>query len=87
MAHVAAHDDVRSTGGSQCQIPVVLRIVALPHGFGRFDPLGCDDDNVKDALATFDSDEAVELRAEDNLTIFVLDRLREKQPVRRAHGA
>src|SRR3954454_21093376 len=87
MAHVAAHDDIRSTGSSQRQILIVLRIATLPDGLSWFDPLRSNDHNVKDALATFDGDEAIKLRTEDDLTIFVLDRWGEKQPIRRAHGA
>jgi hypothetical protein len=86
MAHVAAHDDIRATGGSQRQILIIIRISTLPDGLSWFDPLRSNDHNVKDALATFDADEAIKLRAEDDRTIFVLDRLREKQPIRRTHG-
>lgn len=34
-----------------------------------------------------DRDEAVEFRTEDDFSIFVLDRLRQQKPVRRADGA
>ncbi len=87
MPGVAAHDDIRSTGSSQRQILIVLRIATLPDALRWFDPLRSNDHNVKDASATFDADEAIKFRAEDDLTIFVLDRLREKQLIRRTHGA
>ena len=87
MAHVAAHDDICSTDSSQRQILVIFRIATFLDGLGRLEPLRRNDHNVKNALATFDSNEAIKLRAEDNLTIFVLDRLGEKQPIRCAHGA
>ena len=86
MAHVAAHDDICSAGSSQRQILIIFRIATLPDCLSWFDPLRSNDHNVKDTLATFDADEAIKLRAEDDLTIFVLDRLREKQPIRPTHG-
>lgn len=86
MAHVAAHDDIRPTGSSQRQIFIIFRIATLPDGLSWFDPLRSNHHNVKDTLTTFGADEAVKLRAEDDLTIFVLDRLREKQLIRRTHG-
>lgn len=86
MAHVAAHDDIRSTGSSQRQILIILRIATLPDSFSWLDPLRSDDHNVNDTLAAFDADEAIKFWAEDDLAIFVLDHLREKQPIRRTHG-
>src|ERR1700712_1755514 len=86
MAHVAAHDDIRSSGSSQRQILIILWIAALPDGLRWFDAFCGNDDNVDNAPATFDADEAIKLRAEDDLTIFVLDRLREKQSIRQTHG-
>jgi hypothetical protein len=74
MTHVAAHNNIRSAGSSQRQILVILRIATLPNGLGWFEPLRSNDHNVKDALATLDGDEAIKLRAEDDLTVFVLDR-------------
>src|SRR5665213_1551234 len=65
MAHVAAHDDIRSTGSSQRQILVIFRIATLLDGLGRFEPLRRNDHNIKDALATFDSNEAIKLRPEE----------------------
>ena len=61
MANVAAHDDIRSAGSSQRQILVIFRIATLADGLGRFDPLRRNDHKVKDALAAFDSDEAIEM--------------------------
>src|ERR1700756_2199705 len=86
MAQVAAHDEIRSTGSSQRQILIIFRIATLPDGLSWFDPLRSNDHNVKDAPATFDADEAIKLGAEHDLTVFVLDRLREKQPIRPIHG-
>ncbi len=81
MTGVAAHDDIRSTGRGQRQVLVVLWIAAFPHGFSGLDPLSRNDDNVENPLAPLDGDEAVELRAEDHLTVLVLDRLGEDKSV------
>src|SRR6266851_449588 len=86
-SRVAAYDHIGPTGGSQRQILIVLWIVALPHSFSRLDPLSRNDDNVENPLAPLNGDEAVELRAEDNLTVLVLDLLRQDKPVGWIDGA
>jgi len=51
MTGIAAHDNIRPTGGSQRQVLVVLWIVALPNGFSRLDPIGRYENNVENPLA------------------------------------
>ena len=72
---------------SQRQVLVVLWVATLPHSFRWFKSLSGDNRDVKDTLAALDSNEAIELRAENDFAIFVFDCLREKEPVRGAHGA
>ena len=81
MAQVAAYDDICSTGGRQRQILVVLAITAFLNLLGRFDPVCGNHHKIKDTLAAFGGDKAIKLGAEDNIAIFVLDRLRKNQPV------
>jgi hypothetical protein len=75
VTYVTAHDDIRQTRRGQHQVFIVFRIPAFPDRFGGFDSLRDHGHDVEDPLAAFDSDEAIKLRAEDNLVIFVLDRL------------
>ena len=77
MAGIAAHDHIRPAGGCQGQVLVVLWIVALPYSFSRLDPLCRNDDNVENPLAPLYGDEAIEFGAEDDVTVLVLDVLRE----------
>jgi len=77
VAGIAAHDHIRPAGGCQRQVLVVLWIVALPHSFSRLDPLCRNDDNVENPLAPLYGDEAIEFGAEDDVTVLVLDVLRE----------
>ena len=84
---IAAHDDVRRARGGQGQVFAVLGVAAFPHLPRRFNPLRGGDDDVEDRLTAFDRNEPVELRAEDDFPIFVLDLSRQDEPVGFGHGA
>ncbi len=43
--------------------------------------------DIEDSLTTFGRDEAIKLRAKNDFAIFILNRLRQKQTVWRAHSA
>jgi len=87
MAHIAAHDNVRFARGVQGQVFVVLGVAAFPHLVRWFNPLRRDNDDIEDQLPAFDRNKPIELRAEDDFPIFVLDLPRQDKPVGFGHGA
>jgi hypothetical protein len=87
MTCVAADDDVRVSCCGQCKVLVVVCVPAHPHALDRLDPCGCHDDDVQDLAPALDRDEPVELRAEHDVAILVLDLLRQDHAMGVIHRA
>jgi len=87
MACVAAHDDIRITRRGQRQVLVVSWVAAFPHEFGRLDPFTGDNHDVKNQLPSLNRNKPIELWTKDDLTVLILDALRQDKTVGLAHRA
>ena len=86
MTLVAAYNDVRSACRSERQVLVILLSFGSRHSRTLSLPAATTTTSRME-LATLGGDEPIEFRAEDDLAVFVLDRLREDESVGRVHDA
>ena len=87
MADIAADHNIRPTGGGQPEVFVVLGIATYSHGLHRLDPFSPENDEVEYSLASFPGDEAIELWAEQDVAVLLLDLLGHNQAIDRADCA
>lgn len=84
---VAAHDHVRFPGSGEREVFVIFRIATLAHDLSGFHLDRRHHSEVEHPLATLDGSVAIEFRAKDDLSVFVLNFLREQKLVRVTDGA
>ena len=82
VPRIAADDDFAASSKRERQIFVILWVAAFADAVARLDPFGGEDHNVENAPTTLDRDEPIEFWTEDDLSILILDLLRQDEAVR-----